>query len=132
PDTLAGSLNFTFTSSVSGENIQGGTIPGGTTWLSRRNTNRGAENLYFTDKFSSEGIYSGSENGTWTVSGVLDRTILELFVNGGEQSGTMTFFPEQPFDTLRIGAKGIDPLAFPRHSFSSGPFPSFLSSSHIT
>ena len=34
PDTLAGTLNFTFTSSVSGENLQGGTIPGGITWVS--------------------------------------------------------------------------------------------------
>jgi beta-fructofuranosidase len=107
PNTLAGSLNFTFTSSVSGENVQGGTIPGGYTWLSRRNTNWGGDNPYFTDKFSSNGIYSGSENGTWAISGILDRTILELFVNGGEQSGTMTFFPDYPLDTLRIGAKDI-------------------------
>ncbi|KAH0283804.1 hypothetical protein M436DRAFT_77255 [Aureobasidium namibiae CBS 147.97] len=107
PATLAGSLNFTFTSSVSGENLQGGTIPGGITWVSRRNAGWGAENPYWTDKFSVNGIYSGSENGTWAISGILDRTILELFVNGGEQSGTVTFFPDYPLDTLRIGANSI-------------------------
>lgn len=107
PSTLAGSLNFTFTSSISGENVQGGTIPGGATWVSRRNAGWGAENPYFTDKFSSNGVYSGSDDGTWTLSGVLDRTILELFVNGGEQSATLVFFPEYPLDTLRIGAADI-------------------------
>ena len=75
--------------------------------MSRRNAGWGAENPYWTDKFSVNGIYSGSENGTWAISGILDRTILELFVNGGEQSGTVTFFPDYPLDTLRIGANGI-------------------------
>nr|ANC68529.1 beta-fructofuranosidase [Aureobasidium sp. P6] len=107
PDTLAGTLNFTFSSSVSNENVQGGTVPGGATWVSRRNTKWGAENPYFTDKFSASGVYSGSDNGTWTLAGILDRTILELFVNEGEQVATVTFFPEYPLDTLRIGARNL-------------------------
>lgn len=106
PATLAGTLNFTFTSSLSGENVQGGTTVGGDTWLSRSHT-YGFDNPYFTDKFSSTGVYSGSENGTWTISGVLDRTILEVFVNSGEQSGTMVFYPTRPLDTMRIGAEGV-------------------------
>ncbi|KAI5246161.1 hypothetical protein E4T43_02863 [Aureobasidium subglaciale] len=107
PTTLSGAINFMFSSSISGQNVQGASLPGGATWVSRRNAGWGAENPYFTDKFSSNGVYSGSENGTWTLSGVLDRSILELFVNGGEQSATVTFFPDYPLDTLRIGASDI-------------------------
>ena len=106
-DTLAGSFNFTFSSSVTSENVQGGTTPGGTTWVSRRNTAWGADHPYFTDKFSSSGIYTGGNNGTWSISGILDRTILELFVNGGEQSATVVFYPNYPLDTLRLGARDL-------------------------
>lgn len=108
PNILFGNLNFTFTSSMSGENVQGGTMVNGPTWISRHNTRGfGFDNPFFTDKFSSNGVYSGSQNGSWTISGVLDRTILEVFVNGGQQSGTMTFFPTRQLDTLWIGANMI-------------------------
>jgi beta-fructofuranosidase len=107
PSTVAsGQVNFTFSSSVSGEFITGGTTVNGDTWLDRGHT-YAFENPYFTNKFSTSGVYDGSENGTWTISGVIDRTIFEIFVNGAEQSGTMTFYPNQPLDTMRIGAKGI-------------------------
>lgn len=106
PYTLQGTANFTFTSSLSGESVRGGTTVNGDTWLSRQHT-YGFDNPYFTDKFSATGVYSGAANGTWTISGVLDRTILEVFVNGGQQSGTMTFFPEQPLDVLMISAGGV-------------------------
>lgn len=104
--TLAGTLNFTFLSSLSGESVQGGTTVGGDTWLSRQHT-YGFDNPYFTDKFSSTGVYSGSSNGTWTISGIIDRTILEVFVNGGQQSATMTFFPTRPLDALALTVGGI-------------------------
>jgi len=103
----SGQLNFTFTSSVSGEFIRGGTAVNGDTWLDRGHTNA-FDNPYFTDKFSASGLYSGAEeNGTWTVSGVIDRSIFEVFVNGGEQSGTMTFYPTRPLDTMRLSAAGV-------------------------
>lgn len=102
----SGTLNFTFTSSISGEYITGGTTINGDTWLDRGHT-YGFDNPYFTNKFSASGLYSGADNGTWTISGVIDRTIFEVFVNGAEQSGTMTFYPTRPLDTMRIGAAGI-------------------------
>jgi len=107
PSTLAGTLNFTFSSSVSGEMVQGGTTVGGTTWLSRQHTRGLADHPYFTDKFSTDNVYSGSQNGTWTLSGIVDRSIIELFVNGGQGRGTMIFYPSRPLDTLWIGAAGI-------------------------
>ena len=102
----SGALNFTFSSSVSGEFIRGGTNVNGDTWLDRGHTNA-FDNPYFTDKFSASGLYSGAENGTWTISGVIDRSIFEVFVNGGEQSGTMTFYPTRPLDTMRFSAGGV-------------------------
>ncbi|KAK4959669.1 Invertase [Elasticomyces elasticus] len=102
--TLAGSVNFTFTSSISGESVRGGTFIGGDTWIDRSRT-YGFDNPFFTDKFSVSPVYGGK--GTWTISGVVDRSILEVFVNGGEQSATTTFFPTRPLDQMSIGAVGI-------------------------
>lgn len=110
PSTAVGTLNFTFSSSVSGEYITGGTTVNGDTWLDRGKTNA-FDNPYFTDKFSVSGLYSGADNGTWTISGVIDRSIFEVFVNAGEQSGTTTFYAIRPLDTMRIGANGIAPNA---------------------
>lgn len=103
-DNLAGSVNFTFSSSVSGEYVAGGTFVNGATWMDRGHTS-GFDNPYFTDKFSVNTFYGGE--GTWTLSGIIDRSIIEIFLNGGEQSATNTFYPTAPLDTLRIGAAGI-------------------------
>lgn len=76
----------------------------GDTWLDRGHT-YAFENPYFTNKFSANGQYGG--NGSWSVSGVIDHSIIEIFVNGGEQSATNTFYATMPLDTMRIGANGI-------------------------
>lgn len=105
--TLAGTLNMTFSSSLSAESIRLGTVVNGATWLDRSRT-YGFDNPFFTDKFSSNGVYSGADaNGSWALSGIIDRSLLELFVNGGEQAGTMVFFPERPLNTLAISAGGL-------------------------
>ncbi|KAI9695378.1 MAG: hypothetical protein M1820_008673 [Bogoriella megaspora] len=101
---LTGSVSFTFTSSISRESVQGGTFIGGDTWISRQHI-YGFENPFFTDKFSVTGQNSGE--GTWAVSGVIDRTIFEVFVNGGQESGTMVFYPTSPLDQMSIGAAKI-------------------------
>ncbi|KAK3720614.1 Invertase [Vermiconidia calcicola] len=103
-ETLVGTLNFTFTSTISGEYVSGGTFIGTDTWMDRGHAD-GFENPYFTDKFSATGIYGGQ--GRWRISGVIDRSIIEIFVNGGEQSMTNTFYTNQPLDTVRIAANGI-------------------------
>ena len=104
-DTLAGSLNFTFTSSVSGEYVNGGTFVGAQTWLNRGAANAFSDNIFFTDKFSVNVPYG--MQGTWRISGVIDRSIIEVFVNGGEASATNTFYTNEPLDLMRIGAAGI-------------------------
>ncbi|KAI3488051.1 hypothetical protein L1887_47929 [Cichorium endivia] len=60
--TPSTTLNFTFSSSVSGEFVTGGTSVNGDTWLDRGHTNA-FDNPYFSDKFSASGLYSGAENG---------------------------------------------------------------------
>lgn len=103
--TLAGTLNFTFSSSVSGEYVTGGTFIGGATWMNRGATNAFSDNIFFTDKFSTNTVYG--MDGTWRISGVIDRSIIELFVNGGEASATNTFYTNQRLDIVRIGADSI-------------------------
>lgn len=98
-------MNFTFTSSVSGEYVTGGTFIGAQTWMNRGHANAFSDNIFFTDKFSVNSVY-GME-GTWRISGVIDRSIIEIFVNGGEQSATNTFYTNEPLDIVRIGASGI-------------------------
>lgn len=102
--TLQGTVNVTFTSSLSGEYVALGSPVNGDTWIDRGHT-YAFDNPHFTNKFSGTGVYGG--NGVWSVSGIIDRSILEVFVNGGQQSATNTFYATRPLDTVRIGASGI-------------------------
>lgn len=110
PDSLDGTLNFTFFSSVSGEAVSGGTfISNGDVWLDRGRTN-GFTSPYFNDKFSATGLYN-EEEGAWRLSGIVDRSIIEIFLNGGELSATSIFFPTQPLDTMVLRVAGLNATA---------------------
>ncbi|KAK3114896.1 Invertase [Teratosphaeriaceae sp. CCFEE 6253] len=104
--TLQGAVNFTFSSSVSGEYLRGGSPVNGDTWIDRGHTDAFSDNPYFTDKFSATAVFNAS-SGTWAVSGVIDHSILEVFVNGGQQSATNTFYTDQALDTMRLSAGGV-------------------------
>jgi beta-fructofuranosidase len=107
--TLQGSLNFTFSSSISGEYITGGFFiqPDNNLWLDRGHTN-GFENPYFTDKFSATALYDENGDGEFRISGVVDRSIIEVFLNEGEISATSVFFPTEPLDTMVLRARGLN------------------------
>jgi beta-fructofuranosidase len=108
--SLAGSLNFTFSSSMSGESISGGTfISSGDVWLDRGHTD-GFSNPFFSDKFSATGLYN-EDDGTWRLSGIVDRSIIEIFLNGGELSATSVFFPTRPLDTMALRIAGLNETA---------------------
>lgn len=47
-------------------------------------------------------------NGTFTLEGVIDRSILEVFLDHGRSTGTMTFFPEGVLDTVAIKTAGLN------------------------
>ncbi|KAJ9645824.1 Invertase [Coniosporium tulheliwenetii] len=82
-------LNFTFLSLDTGEPRE----------------HKGFENVFYTDKFSTVNI----PNGTWSLSGVIDRSILEVFINGGEHSATITFFPTQPLTVMALSTMDLPP-----------------------
>jgi beta-fructofuranosidase len=105
PGTLGGSVNFTFSSSVSGESISGGTWLSGDVWLDRGKTD-GFQNPFFNDKFSATALFNEAE-GSWKLSGIVDRSIIEIFVNGGELGATSVFFPTRPLDTMALRISGI-------------------------
>jgi beta-fructofuranosidase len=109
-ESLQGTLNFTFQSSISGESVSGGTfISSGDVWLDRGHTDA-FQNPYFTDKFTATGLFNEYE-GSWSISGVVDRSIIEVFLNGGEISATSVFFPTQPLDTMMLRVSGLNETA---------------------
>ncbi|TVY73325.1 Invertase, partial [Lachnellula suecica] len=104
-----GTINFTFSASSTRESVSGGFFLGGDNpfWLSRRNILGFAEtNPFFTDKFSVGNPINS--NGTFTLEGVIDRSILEVFLDGGRNSAIMTFYPEGELDTMELRTGGLD------------------------
>ncbi|KAI9807026.1 MAG: hypothetical protein M1825_005743 [Sarcosagium campestre] len=104
---VTGTANFTFLSSASGESVSGGFFFGGDTpfWINRGYI-RGFDNPFFTDKFSTNNLIKPS--GEWSMEGVIDRSILEVFLDDGAFSATNTFFPEYKLDTMRIATAGLN------------------------
>jgi len=104
----AATLNFTFSSPVSQEYLRGGFFFGGNNdfWLDRAGT-RGFDHVLFTDKFSAGHLINAE--GTWSVAGLIDRSIFEVFVEGGQRSATTTFFPTQPLTELVVATADLLP-----------------------
>jgi beta-fructofuranosidase len=76
-------------------------------WLSRGKVlGFGETNPFFTDKFSVANPINAE--GTFTLEGVIDRSILEVFLDGGRNSATTTFFPEGVIDNLEIRTAGLN------------------------
>lgn len=102
-----GTANFTFESSVTGESVRGGFYFGGDVpfWIDRGDV-YGFDNPFFTDKFSTNNLIT---NGEWRMEGIIDRSILEVFLDGGDRSATNTFFPTQRLDTVSIATGELNP-----------------------
>jgi beta-fructofuranosidase len=104
-----GTLNFTFSCSYTKESVSGGFFFGGDNpfWLTRGDIRGfGDTNPFFTDKFSVAQPLNA--NGTFMLEGIIDRSILEIFLDKGRNSATMTFFPEGPLDTMELRAGGLN------------------------
>ena len=97
-----GTANFTFMSSVTGESIRGGFFLGGDTpfWINRGYI-RGFDNPFFTDKFSTNNLIN-PDTQTFRLLGIIDRSILEIFLENGARVATVSFFPETELDTLML------------------------------
>ncbi|KAG6104227.1 hypothetical protein E4U14_005859 [Claviceps sp. LM454 group G7] len=94
-------LNFTFANPTSGDKIRGGYYFGGYKdfYLDRGGAQAFDDNALFTEKFSTN---SYATDGKWSMSGVFDRTIIEVFLNGGIDSITSIFFPREPLTVMTI------------------------------
>ncbi|CAJ2500771.1 Uu.00g036240.m01.CDS01 [Anthostomella pinea] len=103
-------LNLSFTSPASGETLQSGFFFGGDNpFFINRGLIRGFDNVFFTDKFSTANIYSDGSGSlaSWRMQAVIDRSILEVFVNGGDQAGTVLFYPTQPLSLLHLATRDL-------------------------
>lgn len=107
---VTGSLNFTFLSSATGESLRGGFFLGGSNqydfFIDRGNV-RGFDNPFFTDKVSVNNPVD-PDTGTWRLEAVIDRSLLEVFLDGGQRSATMSFFPEGELDILVVSTLGLN------------------------
>ncbi|EKG18834.1 Glycoside hydrolase family 32 [Macrophomina phaseolina MS6] len=99
-------LNFSALSPVSGESVSGGYFLGGDNafWLDRGKT-RGFDNPFFSDKFSVSQLLDPS--GVWNLKGVIDRSIIEVFLDRSTYSATATFFPVQPLTLFSVRAADL-------------------------
>jgi beta-fructofuranosidase len=104
--TSYSTLNMTFTSAASGESLRCGFYFGGDTpFFVDRGGIDGFDNVFFTDKFSIADVYSdGSGLATWSVQALVDRSMLEVFVDGGKHAGTVLFYPNSPLTALNVSS----------------------------
>jgi len=51
------------------------------------------------------------ELGEWRISGIIDRSIIEIFLNEGELGASSVFFPNSPLDTMVLRIGGINESA---------------------
>jgi beta-fructofuranosidase len=56
---------------------------------------------------------------TWHILVIVDSNIMEVYLNGGEQVGTMTFFPADPVSALQMSISGKQGLSM---SMKATPF----------
>lgn len=101
-------LNVTIRSSETGESLTAGQAFGGdpSFWMDRGNTSA-FENVYFADKVSVGLVLSDS----WEMLMVVDRSVWEVFLMGGEKSATQTFFPRGLLDEVEVSVGGINEAA---------------------
>ena len=96
-------LNLTFTS-ASGDKLKAGYVfsgtNAGTVYIDRRGTKGyGEDDPFFTDRFSSTAVALAE-----SLSGVIDRSMLELFVDMGETSGTSVFYAQDSLSMMTVAA----------------------------
>lgn len=105
--TGASTLNMTFASPASGEALRAGYYFGGDQpFFVDRGRLRGFDNVFFTDKFSAADVWNATA-GAWGVRAVVDRSMLEVFVDGGVHAATVLFYPSQPLSLLSLATSNL-------------------------
>ncbi|KAF3764167.1 family 32 glycoside hydrolase [Cryphonectria parasitica EP155] len=107
--TITGSstLNISFTSPSSGEVLRSGFFFGGDQpYFIDRGLIRGFDNVFFTDKFSVADVWN-TTSGSWRVQAVIDRSVLEVYLDGGVHAATVLFFPNEPLTLMSFATAGL-------------------------
>lgn len=107
--TVTGSstLNMSFTSPSTNEVLRSGYYFGGDQpFFIDRGLIRGFDNVFFTDKFSAANVWN-TTSGRWRVQAVIDRSILEVFLDGGVHAATVLFYPTEPLSLLSLGTADL-------------------------
>lgn len=107
--TITGSstLNVSFASPLSGEILRSGFFFGGDQpYFVDRGLIRGFDNIFFTDKFSVADVWN-TTSGSWRVQVVVDRSILEVFVDGGVHTATVLYFPNEPLTLMNLATADL-------------------------
>lgn len=109
--TSFSTLNLTFTSPASGESLRSGFYFGGDNpFFVDRGQLRGFDNVFFTDKFSVADVYyesSTDKTASWRVQAVIDRSMYEVFLDGGRHAGTVLLYPTQPLTVVNVAARDL-------------------------
>lgn len=104
-ENLTGTINVTFTAGGSGEKVElGQFLAGDQHFFFNRDKVHGFDNPFFTGKTSTTLV----TNGTFRLQALIDRAILEVYLQGGEKLGTNTFFPQSPFDCVTVAVEGVN------------------------
>jgi len=112
--TITGSstLNITFASATSGESLKSGYYFGGDQpFFVDRGHVLGFDSVFFTDKMSVADVWKSEQTGlgTWRVQAVLDRSVYEVFLEGGIHAGTFLVYPNEPLSTVTVATAGMPP-----------------------
>ena len=97
-------LNFTISSSTTGESLRGGQMFTGDFFLDRGKAGWGADNPFWTDKVSVSLVIEDS----YQLMVVLDRSVIEVFLNGGARSATSIFYADGLMDTVSVSCGGLN------------------------
>ena len=98
------SVNFTISSSTSGESLRGGQYFSGDFFLDRGRSGWGEENPFFTDKVSVSVVIEDS----YSLMVLVDRSVVEVFLDGGARSATSTYFSDGLMDTVSVSCSGLN------------------------
>ncbi|KAF7172986.1 hypothetical protein CNMCM6106_007114 [Aspergillus hiratsukae] len=104
-----GQVYFNFTSSTSGEYVDGGLrLEDGFFWINRAGSHlfTEADSVGYWPQFSTT-VKPLFEGGKFTFNGVIDRSLLEVTLAEGIHSGTMSFYPTHPLDTLTVSGSDL-------------------------
>jgi beta-fructofuranosidase len=102
-------LRMAFSSPASGEALRSGFYFGGDQpFFVDRGLVRGFDNVFFTDKISVADVWN-TTSGKWRFQGVIDRSMYEVFLDGGVHAGTVLFYPTELLTVLSLSTSDLPP-----------------------